>query len=196
MPQKKRVPRYTLHKTTGQARVILNGKHVYLGLYGSPESKERYAAAIAEQFLNPAREPTAAPGGFPDLSINEAILKYLQHAEQYYVRDGVVTKEVENIKSAVRPLRTLFSHTKAGEFGPKALKAVQRYMIENEDICRKQINARVNRIRRMFKWLASEELVPASVHVALTMVEGLRYGRTNARESPSTRRSFRLSCAR
>ncbi len=183
MPRKKQVPRYTLHKTTGQARVIINGKHHYLGLHGSAESKERYASLIAEQFLNPRAEPVTPPGSFPDLSINEVILKYIQHAEQYYVKDGQPTKEVDNIDNAMRSLRTLFSHTRASEFGPKALKAVQRYMIEHEDICRKQINARVNRIRRMFKWLASEELVPASVHAALTMVDGLREGRTAARET-------------
>jgi integrase len=46
--------------------------------------------------------------------------------------------------------------------------------------CRTQINLRVGRIRRMYKWAASEELIPAGVFQALTTVDGLRQGRTAA----------------
>ena len=42
------VPGYLLHKPSGQARVIIDGKHIYLGEYGSPESHEKYARLIAE----------------------------------------------------------------------------------------------------------------------------------------------------
>ncbi len=41
------VPAYRLHKPSGQARVIIDGKHVYLGGYGSPESREKYARLLA-----------------------------------------------------------------------------------------------------------------------------------------------------
>jgi hypothetical protein len=33
-----RVPAYRLHRPSGQARVIINGRHIYLGKFGSPES--------------------------------------------------------------------------------------------------------------------------------------------------------------
>lgn len=42
---KKRVPGMLRH-STGQARVILNGKTHYLGLFGSPEAHARYAELI------------------------------------------------------------------------------------------------------------------------------------------------------
>ena len=35
-------PAYREHKPSGQARVIVDGKHVYLGRYGSEESKKEY----------------------------------------------------------------------------------------------------------------------------------------------------------
>ena len=41
------VPAYRLHKASGQARVILNGNHIYLGLFGSEKSHEKYARLIA-----------------------------------------------------------------------------------------------------------------------------------------------------
>jgi len=43
----KRIPSYSLHKATGQARVRINGKTHYLGKYGTSESKARYDALIA-----------------------------------------------------------------------------------------------------------------------------------------------------
>ena len=44
---KRRRPAYLLHKATGQARVRIDGKDCYLGVYGSPESRERYDELIA-----------------------------------------------------------------------------------------------------------------------------------------------------
>jgi hypothetical protein len=34
-------PAYRERKPSGQARVIVNGRHVYLGKYGSEESKQK-----------------------------------------------------------------------------------------------------------------------------------------------------------
>ena len=45
MPRKS-VPSYRLHKPSGQARTIIGGRHVYLGKYNSPESRQRYARLI------------------------------------------------------------------------------------------------------------------------------------------------------
>ena len=46
MPRRKGVPAYRLHKPSGQARVISDGRHVYLGPYGSEESKAEYERLI------------------------------------------------------------------------------------------------------------------------------------------------------
>jgi integrase len=45
------------------------------------------------------------------------------------------------------------------------------------------VNSNVGRIRRMFKWAASEELIPESVWRALQTVDGLRKGKSAARET-------------
>jgi|GEM_PF-5277277 len=42
------VPVYGLHKPTGQARCYVNGKSVYLRVYGSKESRIRYAEIVAQ----------------------------------------------------------------------------------------------------------------------------------------------------
>ena len=43
-----RPPKHRLHKPSGQAIVSLDGARLYLGVYGTPESHERYQSAIAE----------------------------------------------------------------------------------------------------------------------------------------------------
>jgi len=44
---RKRKPSYLLHKPTGQARVRINGTDHYLGVYGTPESRDRYEICSA-----------------------------------------------------------------------------------------------------------------------------------------------------
>jgi hypothetical protein len=48
--------------------------------------------------------------------------------------------------------------------------------------CRTRVNKQVGRVRRAFKWAASQELVPAAVCQALVTVAGLQKGRTDAAE--------------
>ncbi len=43
-----RIPAYGKHRATGQARVVLNGRSIYLGPYGSKESREAYQRIINE----------------------------------------------------------------------------------------------------------------------------------------------------
>ena len=43
-----RVPKYRFHKGSGQALVQINGQRIYLGVYESAESKEKYRRIVAE----------------------------------------------------------------------------------------------------------------------------------------------------
>jgi integrase len=54
-------------------------------------------------------------------------------------------------------------------------------MIE-KNWCRAYINRQINRIRRMFRWGVSEEMLPPDVYHGLLAVEGLRKGKSKARE--------------
>ncbi|MEW4486881.1 hypothetical protein AB1L42_02310 [Thalassoglobus sp. JC818] len=44
--RKQKVPMYRHHKGIGPAVVTIDGKSVYLGLHGSPDSHRRYAEEI------------------------------------------------------------------------------------------------------------------------------------------------------
>ena len=52
MPRRQTIPTYRLHKPSGQARVIINGRHVYLGRYGTAAAKGEYNRLIREWLDN------------------------------------------------------------------------------------------------------------------------------------------------
>jgi integrase len=52
---------------------------------------------------------------------------------------------------------------------------------------RANINKQVGRIKRMFKWAAENELLPAELYHRVSVVAGLQRGRTAARETDSVR---------
>lgn len=185
MPRKPgQIPSYSHHRASGQAVVCISGHDHYLGPYDSPESREVYDRLIAE-WLASGRKAIAASGPADNgLLVSELILKFLDFAETYYVQDGKLSKEVENLKLALRPLKNLYGRTFSKDFGPNALKAVRQHMLESQKLCRREINKRIGRIKRVFRWGVSEELVPPYVFEALRTVEGLKFGRTAARENP------------
>jgi integrase len=185
MPRKQLVPSYRLHKPSGLARAIVDGKHVYLGVYGSEESRVAYAKLIAELVGNPLAQlpPSRFGDQFPDISINEMLVRYLDFAREHYSKDGKPTKEHWSMTDAITPLRPLFSHLPAREFGPLKLKVIQAHLVEEGRKCRTEVNRQIKRIRRVFGWAVGEELVPPSVHAALKEVKCLRRGKTKATEA-------------
>jgi integrase len=193
MPRpRKSVPSYRLHRQSGQAVVTLadglaGRRDVLLGKYGTPESRAEYARVLAEWEANGRRlPPRSAEGSAPDLSVNEVALAYWKYAEAYYGFDRGRKDTAHNVRDALRVLKELYGHTRAADFGPLALKACRAQMVK-KDWSRNYVNAQVGRVRRMFRWAASEQLVPAAVYEALRTVEGLRRGRTEARETRKVR---------
>ena len=168
--QKSRVPSLRLHKASGRAYVVLSGKAVYCGRYGDPEAQAQYHQVIAE-WLAAGQQLPADP---VTITVKELLSRFWTYAEQYYrtLTDGRA-KELEQFRLALRPLKELYSNIPAIDFGPRALKTVQQRMIEI-GWCRPYVNKQINRIRHIFRWAVSDELIPGSVLHALQAVPGLR----------------------
>ncbi len=194
MPAKApRLPKYSLHKGSGQAYVTHGGKRHYLGVHGSEESIERYQRFVGELVAAPSttKAKHASPS-INEISVAEVLLAYGTHAEAYYQKNGTATGQLAIVKAALRPVRILYGRAPASDFGPTALKAVRQWMIEDHKrpskkkkrpkapLCRNEVNRRVRIIKGCFKWAVSEELIPISIYQALTTVDGLRKGRTEA----------------
>ena len=177
---KSSAPTYRHHRASGQAVVTIAGKEVYLGPWKSAASKHEYDRVVGEWL---ARGRTAAPNPSAGITVSELLANYLRWAKGYY-QGG--SREVEQIKYTIRPLRKLYGNTPAATFGPLAIKAVRQAMIEG-DVCRNEINKRLGRIKRIFAWAVENEMIPASVHHGLMAVRGLSRGRSDARESDPVR---------
>lgn len=187
MPAKRLIPRYLLHKSTGQARVRINNHDYYLGAYGSPESKAKYDQLIADYLAGrlPVRAkdestPAASP---PVLTVAGVLSCYLEHAERYYRKRGQPTAQVDRIGSAIRVTVARCGTLAAIAFGPKALKEVRRDMVA-KGWCREQVNTCVACLVRGWRWAVSEELVPGSAAHALEAVKPLRDGEEGAVSRP------------
>jgi len=179
------VPKYRHHKGSGQAFVQVKGKRFYLGVYGTPDSKERYSRFIAELASTP--RPSIAPvhdAGADTITVVEVADAYWAHAQEYYrKKDGSPSGWLKHIHLVLNThLGGLYGRTPAAEFGPKAFKAIRETLVRKGH-SRNYVNKLMAIVPRVFKWAAAEELVPASVWHSLRTVEGLKRGRTTARET-------------
>src|SRR5262249_47281975 len=139
---------------------------------------------IAEWLTAGGRQPRqTALAAAPETSVSELILAYWRHAEHHYrYPGGMPTKELDNLKDALRPLKKLYGQMPAARFRPLALRAAPTEMT-GAGLCRMPITARVNRIRRVFRWAASVELIPVTTVQALETVAGLQRGRCDTPEA-------------
>jgi hypothetical protein len=96
---------YRLHRASGRAFVVLEGKRVYLGKFGTEESKQRYRIVLAE-WKTTGRIPDNrdAPAAGP--TINEILVPYVEHVDGYYRHpDGTPTSEVSDTQRALEIVR-------------------------------------------------------------------------------------------
>lgn len=174
------VPKYRKHKGSGQAVVTLGGQDVYLGPHGTKTSKIAYDRVVSEWLA--AGRPRGVSPAADEITVVEVMLRYRQHVEAYYVKNGQPTSEQAAIRAALRPLRRLYGETPATQFGPLALRTVRQKMID-AGLARSTVNENIHRVRRLFSWAAAEELIPPTVPQALSRVTGLRKGKSDARET-------------
>ena len=173
------LPKYRKHRSSGQAVVTLNGRDFYLGPHGTNASKIQYDRLLGEWLQN-SRNPFC--GAEDGITVVEVCARYFKFAKGNYLRNGQCTGETPNIRIALRFLRQWYGKSPAAEFGPLALQALRKRMIDANH-SRNYVNSQVNRIKRMFKWAVAEGLVPPSVAQGLAAVVGLRLGRGGARET-------------
>lgn len=175
MPRKKTVPKYSHHKGTGQAKVRIDGKDHYLGVFGSAESKQRYAEVIS-QWQNCLAAPPVS------VTVAQLTLLYLNYAKQHYRKHGKQTSEVHIIRQALKRLNRVAAKMPASDLSPRVIKKARELMI-GDDLARSTINKIVGRIRRMVKWAVGEEILHPNVLVALQAVPDLKRGRSEAKET-------------
>jgi integrase len=174
MTHRHRIPSYRLHRASGQAVVTLDGRDRYLGKHGTDESRARYERLIASWLANGRRLPADSTGSYTVGDLCSDFLDWC--AQEYRAADGSVSREVSNVRIALRELLRLFFDLPAAEFGPRYLLLYRQRQVQ-AGLARKTINQRVGIVRRAFRWASSEERVPPAIYHGLLAVQGLKRGR-------------------
>lgn len=180
-----RVPSYLCHEAGGRKRAFTyvyeegQRRRVYLGAWGSAQSKRRYRDLLATQL----GERLPDPSKILEITIEDLVGRFLFWAQGHYVKHGQPTGEWNNLKDAAAPLLDLFRDEHAAAFGPKKLRMVRDHLLQSRRFARRTINTMVQRIRRIFRWGVAEELVPVAVWQSLRTLLPLQRGRTAARET-------------
>ena len=179
-------PTYRRMKRKGRpdsACCYVNGKRILLGLYGSPESRQKFAEVVGGvNVLTPLADQggveTCDPPSNP--TISEILVAFLEYAQAYYGQTD--SKEYAAYLDTAGWLRRDAGLELAKDYGPKRLKLLRDLMIA-EEWKRKTINGQIKRIVRIFRWAVSEEMLEPEVHQKLATVENLKRGRSAAVES-------------
>ena len=172
---------------------VFNGTFLSFGAKDDPETQKRFARAkcaweLAGRELTDAVRAAAdgrtapEPASRAPITLAELIAAFVAWAKEHY-RDaaGKVSREVYNVELACKPLKDDMGAVYATDFGPKLLTKYQRDLVEKGS-SRKTINQRCGVLRRVFRWGAKNELLPASVWHELQTVDGLQRGRSGAKE--------------
>ena len=181
MGRSKGLPGYLHHKSSGRAFVRINGSNIYLGRYNSKESREEYDRIIQEWLVNDRRFSFVSNVS-EQLTVDGLCAMYLKHARSYYRKNGKETPEVNKIEVACQLLHKHCGKIDAINFTRKGLKTIREELIDR-GWKRKTINERIGHVRRIFKWGAEEDLLPAHVFMELKVMGGLKKGRSACRES-------------
>ncbi len=181
-----RSPKYRRRPDRNTGFVEWRGRRYHFpGRYGSPESLKAYHD-FCRQNLNQKAPVVSSAGPVPTIAV--LVRAYLDHALSYYGAG----QEYDHFRSLAAILLREAGDCPVEEFGPQRLARIREAAITGSWIrpgeryrawSRMHTNRQVNRIRRMFKWGVSQEVVSAAVLTGLQALEPLRAGKTLARET-------------
>ena len=189
-------PQMRFHFHSGQARVRIDGKVIYLGPWDSPEAKANYHRLLVEWHGRAADEPAVTPPPRPSaapvpldepppagLTLAELCLLWKAACEKKFTRkDGTTTSSLDGAQTVVRALEA-DGAMPAASFRARALVNVQARLVA-EGRPRATVNRTIKGVRRLFRWAVMMEHVPPEIITSLEAVDPLRKGQTDAPELP------------
>jgi len=177
MPRKPGVPAYRRRIVRGREIAVVTLRDAatgqrrdhWLGEYGTPESRARYARLVAAWEASarslPVSQSPLRPGAGP--TVTEIMAAYWPT-----VVARVSSRHASNLRVMLRRWRERYGRHPAAEITPGMLRG-WREAIANEvsaDAARRATTA----VLAMFRWAASYEMVPTDVYHRLKTIEPLR----------------------
>jgi integrase len=192
-------PRPRFHKGTGQARVRVNGREIWLGRWASPEADAKYRALLQAWAASGGEEITApAPAAatmtaaaataasqpqLEQLTVGELLVRYLMVVKAERAVDRTHSKWwlARSVALALNSRQAV----PLDQFGPRMLAEVQHELATGDmpkkrsghtKRSRAQVAKTVNAIRAMFAWAVSQEMIQPDRLLALKTVPPLKPG--------------------
>src|SRR5690349_21772717 len=129
MSRRCRIPKYRKHKPSKLAVVSLGGRDIYLGKYGTKESRDEYDKLVAE-YLKLRGQPVP-PAIVAAARINRKHLTVVEAADKYLTWCMAHRNEIEqaHVKGMLKCLVNTYENERADAIGPKALREIRAVMV-------------------------------------------------------------------
>ena len=104
-------------KSADRAFVDLSGKRIYLGRYGTQESRDRYDLAIAEWIARGRREavpPTAPAAPEAGPTVSTIVAAFWNHCQSYYVDPDGKTVGFDDVFTRIDKCRAHYAKNGLG----------------------------------------------------------------------------------
>ena len=133
MPKQNKPPKYC--KMGKYALVYHQGRKIYLGLYGTPESRAAYNRLLAEIEANPTAIPLS--NGEKKVTVSELAAEFLD-----YAKANINPTDYTHYQTAILDFLEKFYGDKfpVDDFKPRCLKLVRDEMVKSCRFCRNTIN--------------------------------------------------------
>lgn len=154
------------HKASGQARVKIQGRHVYLGRFGTAASRAKYAALAANFAATDTAPAPTGPNGHAHLTI-EVFARFLADAK---VKKS--DKELWHYRRVASAVAAVVDELPAVAFDVAALERVRDALIAGSWLStearthpkaggwsRNHTNAAMRRVRTVWRWAEYKGLV-------------------------------------
>jgi len=204
------VPTLQHHRAKNTAYVVVGGKTISMGRWGSEEAEHRYREFLSDHLAGGAPLQSRTAAVMADLTVTGLAIEYVRWAKAHYVKRGKPTQFALNADQALSLLdRSGLGREPIGRFGPRALKAFQLWLAKAVKMTkpkpdaagkvakprpqldaktrkpipawsRATINEYVAHVLRCLRWGVSEELVDEALVRSLESVPALRSGRPPA----------------
>ena len=205
MSRSKKTPQLLIRRSPSSGRDLayakFDGRMISFGPVG-PDAERQFHKTLAKWLANGCRFPE---NDAADFTVADVVAEFLRHSEQ-----ECPLVELEKLRRAFAPVLERFRLLPAAKFGVSCLEVVQQHLANdlhqrpprppskrrkkagtNESteppkpyhLSRATIRARINAIRRCWRWAEQRRLVPPGSWEHLRTLAHVKPGRTAAKEA-------------